>query len=425
MDDKPIRVLMVTTEYPPMQGGVGRYTANLTRALQKVGLDVYVVCNEKGKGDYYGLSPYNEHNSDVLLKAVYDSKADIVHIQYEQGLYGLVLNPVNPEKTTTNIDSFYHDCKVPIVTTFHSAYTFKQWMNLATITESTSKVGRYAYFMMNSWKCLVNYHSFHNTNKKKLAMSEASIVFSHYLSTLIGGEKSGGRGCNVIYHGAEPSPKVLFQPTKKEARSRFSLPQDRRIALALGFTTATKGWKILEKMKVPDDWIVVVNSSKNHYNKENVNLRFNNSKNNSVIDLQKDFLDEEDLSFLFYAADATILPYTVTSSSGVMFDGLAHGLPFVASDLGFFKEFSSKGLGITVKRKPDAFANGLVTLANNYDTYVREVNKFKQKLKWDLIATQHSTLYEHVLKAKKAIVIRTPNSKATVEADHTNTQKRI
>ena len=36
-----------------------------------------------------------------------------------------------------------------------------------------------------------------------------------------------------------------------------------------------------------------------------------------------------------------------------------------------------------------------------------------------LIATQHSTLYEHVLNAKKAIVIRTPNSKATVEADHT------
>ena len=86
---------------------------------------------------------------------------------------------------------------------------------------------------------------------------------------------------------------------------------------------------------------------------------------------------------MFYAADATIPPYTVTSSSGVMFDGLAHGLPFVATDLGFFKEFSSKGLGISVKRKPDAFANGLRTLAKDYDRYVREVNKFKEKLKSD------------------------------------------
>ena len=90
----------------------------------------------------------------------------------------------------------------------------------------------------------------------------------------------------------------------------------------------------------------------------------------------------------------------------------------------FFRIFSSKGLGITVKRKPDAFANGLRTLAKDYDTYVREVNKFKEKLKWDLIATQHSTLYE-LLKAKKAIVIRTPNSKVTVEANHTNNHKRI
>ena len=71
-------------------------------------------------------------------------------------------------------------------------------------------------------------------------MSEASIVFSHYLSTLIGGE-NGSRGCNVIYHGAEPSPKVLFQPTKKEARSRFSLPQDRRICSGTWIYDSYKG----------------------------------------------------------------------------------------------------------------------------------------------------------------------------------------
>ena len=127
---------MVTTEYPPMQGGVGRYAAKLTKSLQKVGLEVYVVCNEKGKWNHYGLSSYNHHNnSSALLKAIHDLKPDIVHIQYEPGLYGLVLDPINPKNTTTNIDSFYYDCNIPIVTTFHSAYTFKQWMRLASITE--------------------------------------------------------------------------------------------------------------------------------------------------------------------------------------------------------------------------------------------------------------------------------------------------
>jgi len=36
--------------------------------LRKCGLDVFVVCNEKGNGDFYGLSPFNSHNSEVLLR---------------------------------------------------------------------------------------------------------------------------------------------------------------------------------------------------------------------------------------------------------------------------------------------------------------------------------------------------------------------
>jgi glycosyltransferase involved in cell wall biosynthesis len=390
-NDKTIRVLMVTTEYPPMPGGVGRYTAKLTNSLLKTGIEVYVVCNEKGKGDYQGLSTDNKYNSDVLLKATRDSKADIVHIQYEPGLYGLVLDPFNPHNTTTNIDSFYYDCKTPIVTTFHSAYTFKQWMNLASITESTSKVYRYINFLTNSWKRLLNYKSFHNLNKEKQTMSKASIVFSNYLGTLITGDTHiAGGSFDVIYHGSE----LLSVSNKRDSRSMFSLPQDRRIALALGFKTATKGWDMLDKINVPDDWLIVVNPSKNNYNtNEKVDLRF---KNESIVDLQKDFLDETELSCLFYAADATILPYTISSGSGVMFDGLAHSLPFVASDLPFFKEFSSKGLGITVKRKPEAFAEGLKTLAKRYDTYTRKVNDFKEKLKWDVIATQHALLYQRL-----------------------------
>ena len=43
---------------------------------------------------------------------------------------GLKLGNLYPKNTSTNIDSFYDICKVPIGTTFHSAYTFRQWMNL-------------------------------------------------------------------------------------------------------------------------------------------------------------------------------------------------------------------------------------------------------------------------------------------------------
>ena len=45
---------MVSPEYTPMAGGVGRYSANLTRALRPSGIKVDVVCNELGKGDFNG-----------------------------------------------------------------------------------------------------------------------------------------------------------------------------------------------------------------------------------------------------------------------------------------------------------------------------------------------------------------------------------
>ena len=98
-----MRVLMVSTEYPPMNGGVGRYTANLVTYLRKLGIEVYVACNEEGKGDVSGLSPKNPQNSEVLSKVVGEIHPDIVHIQYEPGMYGLLIDPKNPRNSGTYI----------------------------------------------------------------------------------------------------------------------------------------------------------------------------------------------------------------------------------------------------------------------------------------------------------------------------------
>lgn len=382
------RILMVSTEYPPMKGGVGRYTFNLTRALRKLDFEVNVVSNKEGNGEFSGLSPKNPENSNLLLDIVKRTKPDLVHVQYEHGLYGLKLDPLNPTKTTTNIDLFYKYCQIPIVTTFHSAYPFKQWLNLITSFKDSSKrnmLSKFSNNIIRCWKMLLNYQSFHNLNKEKLAMSKAGIVFSNYMSKMIGGGE-------VILHGAESSSVYISQD---EARKLFNLPESGRIVLALGFMTATKGWDIIEKMNIPEGWTIVVNSSKNHYNTEKFNPNF---VKKNIINLQKDFLTEKELSFLFSSADAVILPYTVSSGSGVMFDALAHGLPFVATSLEFFKEFSKKGLGITVNRSPDEFSKALVTLDRDYMKYLKTVESFRKEISWQGIASQHAQIYTQIVK---------------------------
>lgn len=383
---------MISVEYPPIIGGLGRYTHNLAKNLMNLGCEVYVVCNEKGHGQFSGLSPTNANNSDVLLKIIEKLQPDIVHVQYEHGSYGLKLNMINPRKISTNIDLFYKHCRIPIVTTFHSTYDFKQWMSRVGAVQSASQKGSLGT-LIEYWKYILNYKSLHALDAEKLKQSQAGVVFSHYMTKMIGGG-------NLIYHGAEPA--ISSVPTKQIARTVFSLPKVGRIALAIGFRSAVKGWDILEKMQIPDGWTIVVNASKNKYglDDEKIVLKLE-KKIGNFISLKKGYLTEEEFSLLLYAVDALVLPYKLSSSSGAMFDGLAHGLPFLASDLPFFKEFSKKGLGITVKREPACFASGLISLDKGYDEYVQEVNNFKEELKWNMIATQHIALYKRVLSFKK------------------------
>jgi hypothetical protein len=225
----------------------------------------------------------------VLLKIVNDLKPDIVHVQFEAGLYGLILDPLDPKKSGTYIDPFYTKCKIPIVTTFHTGFSLGQWISQASLVKKSGRIGKLGIpsrSLVRFWKYFLNYQAFNNITKEKLRMSRAGIVFSHYMSERLDAstnDDGSNSRCHVIYHGSEPA--ICPPLNKKEARKKFSLPQEdgHRIALAHGFRTAGKGWDILKKMNIPKGWTLVVNSSKDYYNKENLELSWQGAT--SIIDL--------------------------------------------------------------------------------------------------------------------------------------------
>ena len=385
------KILMVCTEYPSMQGGVGRYTHNLVKSLRTHGLDVDVVSSMDGSGDYKGISPYNKKNSEILLKLVKDIKPYIVHLQHEFGLYGFFMNPLIPTKTSTGLDKFYNECKIPIVTTFHTSMYFKQWMNLINLKEKgNDKDLLRLYSLYKYWRHFINYSSIHRINKDFMSKSSYGIVLSNFMRELI-------PGTNVVYHGSQPY--VQTDIAQAQARRKMHLPENGRLALAQGFVTNTKGWDIIRKIKMPKGWKLVVNYSKNFYNSERINFEFHDDK---VINLNKRYLSEEELSLLFFSCDAVFLPYKVCSGSGVMFDGLGHGKPFVASDLGFFKEFSSMNLGIVTKRDPHKFEKAFEKIDKQYAFSKSRVEEFRKNISWTNIAKQHISIYKGIIKDKSS-----------------------
>src|SRR5690606_17623255 len=182
------------------------------------------LCNEQGNGDFFGLDPLNENNSQVILDVINTLRPDIVHIQLEHGLYGFKqVFKKNSNKSITNIEEFYEKCPIPIVTTFHSAYPFKQWLKISKLlyhqqndiidTDSINPLDKIKEYLIS----LSTYFAFNKSNRIKMKKSSANIVFSEYLAHLI---SDGDNSVNtrrsdleknklfVIYHGAEPVVSV-------------------------------------------------------------------------------------------------------------------------------------------------------------------------------------------------------------------------
>jgi hypothetical protein len=226
----------------------------------------------------------------------------------------------------------------------------------------------------------------------------------------------------VIYHGAEPaidfpsssssssstppppSTSSSVVNDKKEFRKGFGLPVDKMLLLAFGYAGSYKGYDVLGSLDLPNGWSLVVKQTKHERGIERPikietsnNTERNNNNYNNVFSLNLGYLDDATMSKLFFACDAIIFPYKIVSISGVMFDALAHGLPFVASDLRFFKEFADMGLGIVCKRTTKLFEQSISTLASEYDEYKIRVEQFRSNLRWSNIANKHLEFFASLI----------------------------
>ncbi|MFN2227838.1 MAG: glycosyltransferase family 4 protein, partial [Anaerolineae bacterium] len=132
-----MRVLLVTGEFPPMQGGVGDYTREVGLALAEQGCQVQVVTSVQG-GPVAGLevrpsvARWGWGCWRVLHRAVAGFRPDVVHIQYQAAAYGLHpainlfprrlrLQAGRPLTAVT-----FHDLKVPYL--FPKAGPVRRWI---------------------------------------------------------------------------------------------------------------------------------------------------------------------------------------------------------------------------------------------------------------------------------------------------------
>jgi glycosyltransferase involved in cell wall biosynthesis len=408
-----MKVLVVSGEYPPMKGGVGRYTFNLAHAIAKkpdvevsvaIGADASASLTSDHSQDtnnviiittYRGIiGKGDKRNSDRLLQIVSEIKPDVVNIQYERGLYEVdttIRHTFWRLVHGSTLDRFYKMCPVPTVSTLHTVFPQDEYS--AYIKDrALRKEGRFGFLpqplraAIRRWVLKQRYDLLLQVVKQ----SDGVISPARTLQEVV------KRGI-VIYHGAEPaveffsSKSPLMNDNKKEEfRKTFGLPLDKMLLLAFGYAGSYKGFDVLGGLRLPNGWSLVIKQTAHERGSERpIEIGKNNNGDNVIISLNLGYLDETTMSKLFFACDAIIFPYKIVSISGVMFDALAHGLPFVASDLRFFKEFADMGLGIVCKRTTQSFERSISTLALEYDEYKTRVEQFRSQLQWSNVANKH------------------------------------
>jgi glycosyltransferase involved in cell wall biosynthesis len=425
-----MKVLVVSGEYPPMKGGVGRYTLNLVHALaKKSNIDVSVAISAAAAATAAGAPPHplpppppafattattgapaasptsnkatvypgivrkgDKQNSDHLLQLVSEIKPNIVNIQYERGLYEVdttIRHTIWRLVHGSTLDRFYRKCPVPIVSTLHTVFPEEEYRSYVK-DRAIRKEGRFGFLPMplraaiRRWVMEQRY----DLLLEVVRLSDGIISPARTIKDVV-------RRGTVIYHGAEPNIEVSSSSTtmndrQQQFRKELGLPSEKMLLLAFGYAGSYKGFDVLGSLRLPDGWSLVVKQTKHERGSEKpIEVRKNGDNTNDVVSLHLGYLDDSTLSKLFFACDAIIFPYKVVSVSGVMFDALAHGLPFIASNLRFFKEFADMGLGIACNRDMQSFEQAIGNLAMAYDEYKTRVEQFRSNLRWSNVAQKH------------------------------------
>jgi glycosyltransferase involved in cell wall biosynthesis len=389
-----MKILLVSGEYPPMKGGVGRYTHNLSQALKrKQDVEVSVAVNAAHPSDEAGvhrvIKKGDRKNSDRLLDLVNKLEPDIVNVQYERGLYEIdtsIRRTASRALHGSTLDRFYRQCPAPVVSTLHTVFPYQEYRQY-TKERARRKEGRFG-FLPTPLRAGIRSYVMKKRYDVLMQVVQLSAGIISPAETIRDVVKRG----TVIYHGAEPAVPLATASSKEQLRSLFGLPLDRKLLLAFGYAGSYKGFDVLDGVDIPKGWSIVVKQTKHERGVElPVKLR------KDTISLHLDYLDDAALSKLFFACDAMIFPYRVVSISGVLFDALAHGLPFVASDLQFFREFADMGLGVVCSRDPKAFGEAIRQLDVGYLQYRRNAERFAARLCWQTIAGNHVDYFSRLL----------------------------
>jgi len=386
-----MNICMLTWEYPPrIVGGLARHCFGLARALARMGHSVHVVTL-----DFPGAPQYEE--SDGVK--IYRTPIELGHPSFI--VWTLLFNHFMEKKIgmlSRNIKfdvihahdwlvafasiASKHYLKAPLISTIHS-----------------TEIGR-SYGLHNPDSYLIDGIEWWLTYESKRV-----IVASNSMKNEVEGHfRLPSWKIDVIPNAVDAS-KYEITVDRALVKRRFGIDSSERIVLFVGRLVPQKGveYLIMATPKIvaqhPEARIVIVGDG---WSKDQLwNLAASTGYRHKITFLG--FLSDQDLIELTLSSDVLVVPSIYEPFGIVALEGMAAGVPVVASNTGGLAEVieHDKTGFLAYRENSDSIAWGVNKILSDSDYASQLVQNAKRKIRevysWDAVAKRTVETYEKAL----------------------------
>ncbi|NTU67735.1 MAG: glycosyltransferase [Chlorobiaceae bacterium] len=336
---QPLRIALISP-FPPLKGGIARFSGLLRPALEAAGCEVLPVpfrrlyprwlLNGRPAADAgdqatlpssFRLDLMNPLSWFLTARAVRNQRPDLLLVAYWGGLLAplcAVFRAVTGIRTVALLHNFASHERLP-------AEALLQRLLLAS--------------------------------------SDGFITLSSSVREEL--DSAGHRKpATTLFHPVDAAPEHL--PSKPEARKLLGLPSEAKVLLFFGYLRRYKGLDVLlETMAVAhrrDPSLLLVVAGEPVGAAGSVGAAVERLGIAGCVQLLPGYVSADRLAPLFAAADAVVLPYRSATQSGVAPLALSHGVPVIACDAGALPSQVAHGrTGWVVRRAGhEALAEGIL-----------------------------------------------------------------
>ena len=400
-----MRVLFITGEFPPMQGGVGDCTNEIAQGLAALGVEVSVLTSTQAVGGLAVaqfatvksavsvlpvISNWNWSSLHAIRKVCRELNPDIVHIQYQTGAFGMHPAIDFTPRLLASLPCQRRRVRVGVVTTFHDLLPPYLFPQAGSMRNWVTRV------LAQSCDAVI---ATNDDDYSKL------LAFNLKLLALI------PIGSNIT-----TTPPADYN--RAQWRAKLGVAENETLLCYFGFLNESKGGETLIRAleQLPNAKLLMIGGQVGASDPTNVAYL---AKIKSLIsDLQltqrviwTDHVPPEIVSAHFYASDICVMPYRDGASyrRGTLMAALAHGMPIVTTEVRGQGSVNSNQLPQLQNEKncllvppgdPTAIADAVARLMNSSELRAKisaGARELAQNFTWDNIARQHLELYERII----------------------------